>query len=161
MTQHQRNPALSPNAIPWPPILFVGSIAGGLLMGYLIPLSWPGVDDAMARVVGLGFGIAGVALVVWSFMTLRSHDTTIRPDRAADVLVTDGPYRFRRNPIYIADILILFGLAELTKNVWFVGFAGVFGVLVTWLAILPEERHLEAKFGEAYRAYKARTRRMI
>jgi protein-S-isoprenylcysteine O-methyltransferase Ste14 len=39
--------------------------------------------------------------------------------------------------------------------------APVFAVLMTWLAILPEERHLEAKFGDAYRAYKARTRRWI
>jgi protein-S-isoprenylcysteine O-methyltransferase Ste14 len=58
-------------------------------------------------------------------------------------------------------VLLLLGAAELTKNVWFVILAPLFAALVTWLAILPEERHLEAKFGDAYRAYKASTRRWI
>ena len=57
--------------------------------------------------------------------------------------------------------MILLGLAELTKNVWFVIVAAVFVLLVTWLAILPEERHLEAKFGDEWRAYKARARRWL
>ena len=52
-------------------------------------------------------------------------------------------------------------VAELTKNIWFVVLAAVFAVLVTWLAILPEERHLEARFGDEFRNYKARTRRWI
>jgi protein-S-isoprenylcysteine O-methyltransferase Ste14 len=57
--------------------------------------------------------------------------------------------------------MILLSIAELTKNIWFALLALVYAGLVTWLAILPEERHLEAKFGDAYRAYKAATRRWI
>jgi protein-S-isoprenylcysteine O-methyltransferase Ste14 len=56
---------------------------------------------------------------------------------------------------------MLLGVAELTHNVWFVILATLYIPLVTWLAVLPEERHLEAQFGEDYRAYKARTRRWI
>ena len=85
----------------------------------------------------------------------------MRPDAGATALVTDGPYRRFRNPIYLADCLILLGLAELTKNVWFVAAAVAFVVLVTWLAILPEERHLERRFGAAYLDYKAKSRRWI
>ena len=55
----------------------------------------------------------------------------------------------------------LLGVAEVTKNVWFVMGAAAFALLVTWLAILPEERHLEKRFGEAYRAYKAKSRRWL
>ena len=58
-------------------------------------------------------------------------------------------------------MLILIGLAELTKNIWIVLLIPVFAVLVTWLAIIPEEKHLEARFGDAYRVYKERTRRLI
>ncbi|HRD77426.1 MAG TPA: isoprenylcysteine carboxylmethyltransferase family protein, partial [Hyphomicrobiaceae bacterium] len=87
-----------------------------------------------------------------------SSGTTFRPDRPAGRLVTDGPYRFRRHPIYIADALILLGLAELSKNIWLVILTPVFAVLVTWLAIRPEERHLEARFGDEWRAYRDRTR---
>ena len=131
------------------------------MLGQWVPLGWPGVDDAATRIVGRGIGAAGLALLIWSVWTLKRHGTTVRPDKAADVLVTDGPFRFRRNPIYLAHALILFGAAELTKNIWFVIFAVAYGALVTWLAILPEERHLEARFGDAYREYKERTRRLI
>jgi protein-S-isoprenylcysteine O-methyltransferase Ste14 len=139
----------------------VGALAGAWLLGIVLPLPWPGLDDGPAHFVGLGIGVAGILLFAWAALTLRRHGTTILPDKAADKLVTDGPYAFRRNPIYLADVLILLGIAELTKNIWFVLLAAVFAVLVTWLAILPEERHLEARFGDEFRNYKARTRRWI
>ncbi|MFT7577573.1 MAG: protein-S-isoprenylcysteine O-methyltransferase Ste14, partial [Alphaproteobacteria bacterium] len=72
-----------------------------------------------------------------------------------------GPFARLRNPIYVADVMILLGVAELTKNLWFVVGAAIFGVLVTYLAILPEERHLEFRFGDAYRDYKSRSRRWL
>ena len=83
------------------------------------------------------------------------------PHRGASSLITDGPYKRFRNPIYLGEVLIFLGIAEATKNVWFVIAGVVFAILVTRLAIVPEERHLEEKFGDAYRDYKARTRRWI
>jgi protein-S-isoprenylcysteine O-methyltransferase Ste14 len=150
-----------PSAFPWPPVLLAGAIVAAWYLGRASPLTWPGLDDTPARAVGIGLGVTGLLLVGWAALTLRRHGTTILPDKGAEHLVTDGPYRFRRNPIYLADVLILFGLAELTKNIWFAILAVPFALLVTWLAVLPEERHLEAKFGDAYRAYKAKTRRWI
>ena len=147
-----------PSTIPWPPLLLVGAIVAALALGRYAPLEWPGVDDSPAHVIGIGLGLAGLAIFVWAGLTLKRHRTTIIPTQAASTLVTDGPFRFRRHPIYIADTLILLGAAELTHNVWFAVLALVFAVLVTWLAILPEERHLEAKFGDTFRAYKAKTR---
>ena len=153
--------APAPTTIPWPPVLFAAAVAAAIALGYAAPLSWPGEPDTMARIAGRGIGLAGLALLAWASWTLHRHGTTILPDKAASALVTDGPFRFRRNPIYIAHVLILFGVAEVTQNVWFVILGLIYAVLVTWLAIPPEERHLEARFGEAYLAYKARTRRWI
>lgn len=161
MPQTDSHIANHPSRIPWPPLLLVGVIAGAVALGYLQPLPWPGLNDWPARAVGLGFGIVGIALMVYAIVTVRRHDTTLRPDAGATTLVTTGPYRRFRNPIYLADCFILLGLAELTQNVWFVGGAVVFALLVTWLAILPEERHLEARFGDAYRAYKSNSRRWL
>jgi protein-S-isoprenylcysteine O-methyltransferase Ste14 len=147
-------------ALPWPPLLLFGAVVGAWAFGRLAPLAWPGMDDGPAHSIGIGIGLAGVALLVWSGLTLWRHGTTFLPSRAqATRLVTDGPYAIRRNPIYIADVLMLLGVAELTKNVWFVILAALFIPLVTWLAVLPEERHLEDRFGDAYRDYKATTRR--
>ncbi len=150
-----------PSQVPWPPILLLGVIVAAIALGYLAPVAWPGIDDAAARAIGLGIGGAGVALLAWSILTLRRHGTTVLPDVGATSLVTSGPYRRFRNPIYLADAMILLGVAELTKNVWLVAAAAAFAALVTWLAIIPEERHLERRFGQAYLDYKAKSRRWI
>jgi protein-S-isoprenylcysteine O-methyltransferase Ste14 len=138
-----------------------GGVIAAVALGYLAPLGWPGTDDFAARTIGLTIGAAGVALLAWGITTLRRHGTTVLPDVGATTLVTDGPYWRYRNPIYLADAMILLGIAELTKNVWFVAAAAAFAALVTWLAILPEERHLERRFGKAYLDYKATSRRWV
>lgn len=150
-----------PTAAPWPPILIAVAVLAAVLLGYLAPLPWPGLDDWPARVVGITIGTAGLALVLWAISTLNRHETAVMPNKGASNLVTSGPFRWVRNPIYLGDVLIFLGVAEVTKNIWFVVLGLVFAGLVTWLAILPEERHLEAKFGDEYRAYKAKTRRWI
>ena len=160
MTQPNASPTPLPG-IPWPPILLACAVVGAFGLGRAIPLAWPGVDDAATQLVGYAFGLAGMALLVWSVVTLQRHGTTVRPDRPASTLVTDGPFRFRRNPIYLAHLLILLGMAELTKNVWFAILVVPYALLITWLAIGPEERHLEDQFGDAYRDYKERTRRLL
>lgn len=150
-----------PSRVPWPPILLVLAFVGAYVLGRLHPLTWPGLDDAPARVIGVGLGVIGLGLIIWAAMTLWRHRTTVLPNKGVSELVTDGPFRFRRNPIYVGDALVLLGMAEMTKNVWFAILVPVFVALVTWLAILPEERHLEARFGERWRAYRDATRRWI
>lgn len=155
------SPPDRPAFFPWPPVLFAGAIVAAWLLGRIAPLPWPGINDTAARLVGAGFGIAGVALMAWAVMTLVRGETTVMPNKGATNLVTSGPYALRRNPIYLAEILLLLGAAELTQNIWFVILVPLFAALVTWLAIIPEERHLEARFGDAWRDYAARTRRWI
>lgn len=163
MTQSTGTPSHTDrsNAFPWPPVLLVIAAVSAWQMGKAIPLEWPGADDLPAHIVGLGIGVAGMALIGWALLELRRHDTTFRPDRGSAALVTTGPYALLRNPIYLGDAMLLLLGAELTKNVWFILAAALFSLAVTLLQILPEERHLEARFGEAYLDYKRRTRRWI
>jgi protein-S-isoprenylcysteine O-methyltransferase Ste14 len=149
------------NIFPWPPVLFVSVIAAAWWLGDASPLAWPGTDDAAARIIGRSFGIAGVVLVVWSIITLRRAKTTVMPHGVSDALVTTGPYTRFRNPIYLGEVLMLLSAAEMTKNLWFVAAGAAFAVLVTALQILPEERHLHARFGKSYADYRARSRRWI
>ncbi len=150
-----------PSQVPWPPIILAGVVVAAIGLGYVAPLPWPGLDDDAARLIGRGIGILGLGLLAWAVLTLRSHDTTVLPDVGATHLVTSGPYSRFRNPIYLADAMIMLGVAELTKNVWLVAAAVVFVALVHWLAVIPEERHLEKRFGQDYLAYKAKSRRWI
>jgi len=148
-----------PTAIPWPALLFAACLGAGVVLGRVYPLPWPGLDDLPARVVGYALGAAGALLIAWGFLTLHRAGTTVLPHKGAERLVTHGAFRFRRNPIYMGEVLVFLGLAQATGNIWFAILAPVFAIAVLGLAILPEERHLEARFGEAYRAYKASTRR--
>ena len=150
---------MRPSAIPWPPVLLAAGFGGGALLGRLYPLPWPGVDDLAAQVIGFGLGAAGIALMAWGVLTLYLADTTVLPHKRVDRLVTHGAFRFRRNPIYMGEVLLFLGLAQATGNIWMAIMAPLFAAAIMALAILPEERHLEARFGDAYLDYKGRTRR--
>jgi protein-S-isoprenylcysteine O-methyltransferase Ste14 len=151
----------TPMRVPWPPILLSGSALLAVLLGQVAPLTWPGVDDLPARIVGVTIGAMGVGLIVWAVWTLHRAHTTFLPHRGADRLVTCGPYARFRNPIYVGDVMVLLGVAELTKNIWFAVIAALFALLIYWLAIIPEERHLATRFGKVYDEYKKRSRRWL
>jgi protein-S-isoprenylcysteine O-methyltransferase Ste14 len=151
--------AKRPSAIPWPPLLLAAGVIAGFVLERLYPLPWPGIGDLPAHIIGYGLGAAGLALMAWGFLTLQQARTTVMPHKRADRLVTQGAFAFRRNPIYMGEVLLFLGLAEVTGNVWMAIMAPVFAVAILVLAILPEERHLEARFGEDYLDYKSRTRR--
>lgn len=106
---------------------------------------------------------AGLLLAVTGVMAFRRHQTTINPhtlDRAS-ALVTGGIYRLTRNPMYLGMLLVLIGAIFLSRDV--LALLAVPGFIVTLnrLQILPEERALRARFGAAFDAYCARTRRWI
>ncbi len=150
-----------PPGFPWPPVLFVATVLAALGSHVMLPLSWLNMDTAMARLTGLSLTMVGLGLGVWALITmLHARKAT---DAKADqvVLVTSGPFACLRNPMYVGYALILLGLVGTTQNIWIAIFLPVFIVLVTWLAILPEERHLEGHFAGTYRDYKKRTRRWI
>lgn len=148
-----------PSIVPWPPVLFAAAVVAGVVLGGVYPLPWPGLDDRPARLAGYALGLAGAALSAWGILTLIRARTTFLPNKAANRLVTEGAFRFRRNPIYMGEVFIFLGLAQVTYNIWLAIVAPVFAAAILLLAILPEERHLEARFGDEYREYKARTRR--
>ncbi|MEL7303304.1 MAG: isoprenylcysteine carboxylmethyltransferase family protein [Pseudomonadota bacterium] len=151
----------APSRIPWPPLLLIGAVAGSVVLGQVAPLPWPGINDFAAQLIGRSIGIAGLLLMAWAGWTMYRARTNILPHKGADRLVTHGPFRRFRNPIYLADTMVLLGAAEITQNIWFAIAAAVFVPAVTWLAILPEEAHLRRRFGDEYEAYFERSRRWI
>jgi protein-S-isoprenylcysteine O-methyltransferase Ste14 len=148
-----------PTNVPWPPILIVAAVAMAVVLGRVYPLDWPGLDDLPARIIGYGLGIAGLALAGWGLVSLRRANTTLLPTHGADRLVTNGAYAFRRNPIYMGEVIVFVSVAEPTHNVWFVILTPLLAIALYALAIRPEEQHLEARFGQAYLDYKERTKR--
>ena len=151
-----------PNRIPWPPIITLANIGAGFALQRILPLPWfPGFFGEFLFMLGLLLAVAALALALQAVLTIRKHRTTVWPTRSADHLVTSGPFRLSRNPIYVGDVAVTFGLGLIFGNAWLLALAILTGVLITRLAILREERHLEASFGKAYRDYRKKVRRWI
>ena len=146
-----------PSSVPWPPILLGLGILVPVLLGRVVPLD----AGLQLPVAGIGLIVAAFAIDAWVFELFRRHNTEIMPHKAARHLVTDGPFRYSRNPIYVGNALIVLGGFFLTGSLWFLAGAVFFVVAVTRLAIVREERHLAALFGEQWHAYAAQVRRWI
>src|SRR5581483_7944238 len=84
-----------------PPLLYIGVLVVGILLSVAYPLHI--APAGVAWPLGIVILAAGIALgPFWGIRTMRSANTTVRPDRAATRLVTDGPFRYSRNPLYVA-----------------------------------------------------------
>ncbi|ATQ67313.1 MULTISPECIES: methyltransferase family protein [Methylosinus] len=148
-----------PSRIPWPPLLLVGAIGGGALVDSLLPgpTSWPD----WARTLGVLLIVLAFSIDVWCVRLMWRRGTTVRPDRAVSSLVTNGPFRFSRNPIYVGNVALVAGLGLVLAAPAILLLAPVMAVALKRLAIEPEERHLARRFGRDYEAYVARTRRWL
>ena len=151
-----------PNRLPWPPMLYVSAIALAVLANLAYELPWfaPPLSE-MLFAVGWLLVAAVVAIDLSAMRTLARARTTILPHRGADHLVTGGPFSFSRNPIYLANTLLMIGVGLISGIVWFILFAIVAAFITQKLAIEREERHLEQRFGKRYRDYRKKVRRWI
>lgn len=156
------NDAARPNVIPWPPLIACAAIAAAIVLGLLAPLPWlpPPMSDILFAIGWIT--IAGaLAIDITAMRTMSRHKTTIMPNRASEHLVTDGPFSFTRNPIYLANVMMIAAIGLVSGIVWFLPMALVTGIATQKLAIEREEKHLDARFGKRYRDYVKRVRRWI
>lgn len=122
-----------------------------------------GMPSALRYGAALVAAVAGVGFLLPAAGAFRRAGTTINPvriEKASD-LVTEGVYRLSRNPMYVSMTLALVAWALLLDSL--VAFVGpvTFVAWITRFQIIPEERVLAAKFGEAYAAYCQRVRRWL
>jgi protein-S-isoprenylcysteine O-methyltransferase Ste14 len=124
-------------------------------------MAWASLSlPAWLRWTGVGIGVSGGLLLVWTLRSLGTNLTDTVVTRRHHTLVMAGPYRFVRHPFYVAVGLSMLSNALVAAN-WFLLIGGV--VVFTLLAIRVriEEAQLLARFGGAYRAYVERTGRFI
>jgi len=93
--------------------------------------------------------------------TIEKAGTPIRTDRPVERLVTDGPFRYTRNPGYLGLAMLYAGIAVLRNSLWAILLLPVVLYVIQREVIGREERYLERTFGEEYLAYKARVRRWV
>ncbi len=103
----------------------------------------------------------GVGLMAWAVLTFTRARTTVLPYRPASQVVSSGPFRFSRNPIYVADTLIYAGMSLLTRMAWPLVVLPFVLVALYALVIKREERYLGEAFGTEYAEYRRRVRRWV
>lgn len=146
-------------------LLFAAIRLGGLamLVCLILTLAAPawiafaamGLPDFL-RWIGAALGLLNVLFLGWTLHTLGKNLTDTVATRKEHTLVTGGPYRYVRHPFYVATLIVVVGLSLLADN-WLLLLFGTATFVLLFIRAPIEERELENRFGDAYRAYRART----
>jgi protein-S-isoprenylcysteine O-methyltransferase Ste14 len=113
------------------------------------------------RVIGLVAIAIDSVLVIWMFRSLDTNITPVHEARENAKLVTHGPYRWIRHPLYAFGFALLVGLSVVTAMWWLAVCAALFmGFFMVW-RVPKEETKLIEIFGDAYRQYMTRTGRFL
>ncbi|WP_127524101.1 isoprenylcysteine carboxylmethyltransferase family protein [Mesorhizobium sp. Z1-4] len=151
-----------PSRLPWPPMIYVAAVALAIVAQWLWPLPWIGPPLAdLLFALGWLMVLAALALDFGAMRTMRKARTTILPHRAADHLVTGGPFALSRNPIYLGNTTLMVAIGFIAGSLWFLLLAPLAAIATTFLAIRQEERHLAERFGKRYRDYQKKVRRWL
>lgn len=147
------------NVVVKPPQLFLITIATGLLLQLLWPFSFSG--SVAAIWLGLSLISGSLGLMVWADGTFKRWDTAVNPDQPTTKIIQTGPYRFSRNPMYLAFLLIQAGVGFAVSGWWlFIMLLPAYLVL-RWGVIAREEQYLSALFGVEYLDYQTAVRRWL
>lgn len=142
-----------------PPFIYLSFLAAGLLLSRMRPLTV--VPNSYTTALGIAFVLIAIAISVSGFRELRRHETTIRPDQPSSTIVNSGPYRFTRNPLYVALATLYVGIGLWTNSLWVILLLVPLLFVMTRQVIAREEAYLERAFGDTYLNYKSQVRRWL
>jgi len=138
-----------------PPVWLIGHVAAAWMLAQVSPPLFGAVGDGSGRaLVALGVGITLVAV-----LKMSHHQTTVIPRRTPSALVTTGLFAWSRNPIYLADALILVGAILWLDAVLALPLVAAFVWVIQTRFIRDEETRLTIAFGPEFDLWAARTRR--
>jgi protein-S-isoprenylcysteine O-methyltransferase Ste14 len=130
-----------------------------VLFNYLIPVMI--IFAPPYSYTGAVVMIPGLGIMMWAARVFHTAGTGFRLQEGGSVLVTSGPFRFSRNPIYLGMLVWLIGFAILLGSLIVVIFPLLFFLLAHFLLIPIEERKMEQRFGSQFIEYRKRVRQWI
>jgi protein-S-isoprenylcysteine O-methyltransferase Ste14 len=142
-----------------PPLLI--SLVSGTMIQFATPL--PFLPGRLAGPIPIGLPLVVVAIGLFSYSVLkfRAAGTPVPARKPTTVIVRTGPYRFSRNPIYLAFSLLQLGIAIWVNSVWLLATLVGAVALIHYVVMPREEQYLERKFGAQYLDYKTSVRRWL
>lgn len=156
MAEPVRGPARG--SVDWPPVWLAGFALGARILGFLAPVPVPG---GWGPVLGMVVVVAALVLMGAAAVQMALARTTLIPRQAPSALVTGGVFRLSRNPIYLADVLLLVGLILSWDALLSLMLVPAFVWVIQERFIRGEEERLLEAFGDDYLIYCATVRRWI
>jgi len=144
-----------------PPVIFAIPLLGGLLAHAFFDLPRLTMARPAAWTAGGIVAVLALALGLWAIRTFQAHGEDPHPPSPTNVIVQTGPYRFSRNPMYLAMALLATGIGLGLRSWAVLASVPVSLAAIHWLVVRREEAHLGATLGEAYHSYLARVRRYL
>ncbi len=134
-----------------------------VLLGFGLERLWslPFPSSEVLSVGGRALWALGAVAVFWAQFEFWKHKTTDGHTEPTTALITRGPFRLSRNPVYLGFAAAMVGAAVVYKSLYAVILAIPVMVAIHRLTVVPEEVYLEREFGETYRDYKRRVRRWL
>jgi protein-S-isoprenylcysteine O-methyltransferase Ste14 len=142
-----------------PPLVYLASLAIGALLQFAMPL--PFLPRTPNVALGGALVVIAIALFSYSVAKFRAAGTPVPARKPTTVIVRTGPYRFSRNPIYLAFSLFQLGSAIWVNSLWLLATLVGAVALIHFIVIRKEEQYLEQRFGAEYLEYKASVRRWL
>lgn len=142
-----------------PPVVYLGAIG----LGVILHLAWPVslLPAGVGPFLGAPVVLLAIGLFLFAVRTLQAAGTPVPGNLPTTSIVRTGPYRFSRNPIYLAFSLLHLGIALWVNSAW-LAVTLLAAVAVMSLVVIPrEERYLTARFPAEYSPYKAAVRRWL
>jgi protein-S-isoprenylcysteine O-methyltransferase Ste14 len=147
----------NPGVAVLPPLLYGSALVVVLVLRWFGPV--PILGPAVALWLGLSLIVFAVAIAIWGRTTMHGAGTNVNPLKPTTAIVTTGPFRFSRNPLYLALTLLYLGLTLAFNTWWGIVVLVPLLIIMHYGVVLREERYLEQKFGETYRQYRSTVRR--
>jgi protein-S-isoprenylcysteine O-methyltransferase Ste14 len=147
--------------IALPPLIFLGVLAAAAVLEAVFPLPVLAAHAFPRYLAGAALAAAGFVMIGMGTRRFQAAGTNIPPNLPTTALVVDGIYRRTRNPLYLGLTLVYLGLGVAAGSFWAIGFVVPLLWVINIGVVAREEHYLERKFGDAYRAYKARVRRWV
>jgi protein-S-isoprenylcysteine O-methyltransferase Ste14 len=144
--------------VPW---MFVLTYLLGVLLESICPVTIVSMQPRVSTIVGFVLFALGGLIAGWGWMIFHKAGTTTIPGRSSLKLVTWGPYRFTRNPMYLGLTFAYLGEAALLKQVWPVFLLPLMLAYLNWTVIPVEEKKLIGVFRDQYEQYRAHVHRWI
>jgi protein-S-isoprenylcysteine O-methyltransferase Ste14 len=148
-----------------PPILFLAALLLGFASDHLLRLPFPVARTGWVHwVSAINAGaliLMGIAVFAASIRNFSDAATPVQGTRPTRALVTSGIHGWSRNPIYLGMFLVYGGVGIATRSPWILILTLPLAITIRYGVVAREEAYLERRFGDAYRAYKARVRRWL